>query len=57
MRVGVFAGYRSMGGPAGVADSNRPRDRIFFDLGGQVGDAPDGFSDFDAAGLEQRHSS
>jgi hypothetical protein len=57
VRVGVFAGYGSMGGPAGMADSNRPGDRIFFDLGGQVGNTPHSFSHFDATRLKQGDAS
>ena len=53
VRMGVFAGYSSMGGPAGMADSNRPGDGIFFDLGDKVGNTPHGLSHFDATRLEQ----
>ena len=57
VRVGVFAGYGSMGGPAGVADSNRPGNRILFDLCDKIGNTPHGFSHFDATRLKQSDAS
>lgn len=53
VRVGIFAGYGSMCGPPGVADSNRPGDGILFDLGDKVGNTPHSFSHFDATRLKQ----
>jgi hypothetical protein len=57
MRVGIFAGHRPMGRPAGMADACMTGNRVSFDLINQIGNPAHRFSHFDAIILENSYPS
>jgi hypothetical protein len=48
VRVGVFTRYRTMGGPAGMADAGMALNGGFFNQRSKVGDMTDRFTHIDA---------
>lgn len=57
VRVGIIARHRAVRRPAGVADSSLAVDGKFFDFRGEIGNAADGFSHLDAAGVQEGQTS